>query len=184
MSLQEAKKILKARYTPDSPLRKQEISSTPFSVTVTVTVATVTETRRPTTGALPRRLRHAARIRGALATRTHDLSRRSPSRPSRGHAHTHTPHSASQTKHTSYPQPSSNPIQLQLPSRIRAVAALYRTPIHPRAQTPRQDATPPAPHQQLPPRPLGDPPLAARAERRTAQGLPVCRVEQARQITR
>ena len=68
------------------------------------------------------------------------------------HTQTHTkPSLSNPNKHASYQHPSSNPIQLQLPSRIRAVADLYRTPIHTRTQTQRQNAIPPAPHQQLPP---------------------------------
>ena len=84
------------------------------AVTVTVTVATVTETRRPTTGVLPRRFRHAAQIRDALAT-THTrplTSQPFPTKPrSRTHRHTRNPHSATQTStpptNTPHPTPSS-----------------------------------------------------------------------------
>jgi hypothetical protein len=70
--------------------------------------------------------------------------------PSRDHATTHKPLSLP-NEHTSYQRPTSSPIQLQLPSQINMLRRLlpYTNP-HP-TTNPRQSATPPAPHQQLPP---------------------------------
>jgi hypothetical protein len=155
-------------------------SSRNDTVTVTVTVVTVTGHVARPTGALPRRLRHAARTSHDLPARTHDLSRRSPPRAQPRSRTTHTNTQPPKQAHL-LPAPHIQP-------RPAAVTQLdpcgggpitYTNP-HP-DHNPRRNATPPAPHQQLPPRPLVDTTHSTRARQRAAPEVSVCRAEHAKQ---
>jgi len=123
---------------------------------VTVTVVTVTRTRRTTDRCPPPEAQTRSTTLRTTYRHAHTTSHVAAlPELSRDHATTHKPLSLPD-EHTSYQRPTSSPIQLQLPSQINMLRRLlpYTNP-HP-TTNPRQSATPPAPHQQLPPRPLVD----------------------------
>ena len=100
--------------------------------------------------------------------------------PSRDHAATHT-NTQPPTQAHLLPAPHIQPH----PAAVTQLDPCCSGPItytnpHP-VRKPRQNATPPAPHQQLPPRALVDTTHSTRARQRAAPEVSVCRPEHARQ---
>ena len=152
------------------------------TVTVTVTVVTVTRTRRTTDRCPP----PEAQTRSTTLARPTDTHTRpltsqpSPSPAEITHAATHT-NTQPPTQAHLLPAPHIQPH----PAAVTQLDPCCSGPItytnpHP-VRNPRQNATPPAPHQQLPPRPLVDTTHSTRARQRAAPEVSVCRAEHARQ---
>ena len=132
-----------------------------LSVTTVATRQAVTDTRT-TSRCPPPKARARSTTPRDLPTHTHTTSHVAAlPDPSRDHTHTRDDHSlthsASQThllltSYTSSPHPTPSSCSYPARSMLRRPCTVHQsTPSH----IPRQNATPPAPHQQLPPRPLG-----------------------------